>query len=82
LPRHVLLAFPINPSAVLRSTRTALFSWRVSDVALVGGGLYLTVMRAMLAGFQRMGCVLPDARVTTINGPIGPACGRICADGC
>jgi hypothetical protein len=41
------------------------------DVALVGGGLYLTVMRAMLAGFQWMGCVLPDARVTTINGPIG-----------
>ena len=35
------------------------------------GGLYLTVMRAMLEGFQRMGCVLPDARITTINGPIG-----------
>lgn len=41
------------------------------DVALVGGGLYLTVMRAMLAGSQRMGCVVPDAGITTINGPIG-----------
>lgn len=40
-------------------------------VALVGGGLYLTVMRAMLAGFQRMACVVPDASITTINGPIG-----------
>lgn len=41
------------------------------DVALVGGGLYLTVMSAMLAGFQRMGCVATDAAVTTINGSIG-----------
>jgi hypothetical protein len=41
------------------------------DVALAGGGLYLTVMSAMLAGFQRMGCVAEDASVTTINGPIG-----------
>ncbi|MGE0233531.1 MAG: hypothetical protein AB7O39_17175 [Flavobacteriaceae bacterium] len=41
------------------------------DVALVGGGLYLTVMCAMLAGFRRMGCVVPDASVTAINGPIG-----------
>lgn len=41
------------------------------DVALVGGGLYLTVMRAMLEGFQRMECVHSDARVTIINGPIG-----------
>lgn len=41
------------------------------DVALAGGGLYLTVMSAMLTGFQRMGCVATDATVTTINGPIG-----------
>lgn len=41
-------------------------------VALVGGGLYLTVMHAMLEGFQRMECVHSDARVTTINGPIRP----------
>ncbi|MFC5038638.1 hypothetical protein [Tianweitania sediminis] len=25
----------------------------------------------MLTGFQRMGCVVDDASVTTINGPIG-----------
>jgi hypothetical protein len=31
------------------------------DVALVGGELYLAVMRALRAGFQRMGCVLPEA---------------------
>jgi hypothetical protein len=41
------------------------------DDALVGGGLYLTVMRAMLTEFQRMECVVPNVRVTTINGPIG-----------
>jgi hypothetical protein len=41
------------------------------DVALVGGELYLTVMRALLGEFQCMGCVLADARVTTINGAIG-----------
>lgn len=41
------------------------------QVALVGGGLYITVMRALLAEFQRMGCVLADARITTINGPVG-----------
>lgn len=41
------------------------------DVALVGGGLYLTVMRALPGEFQRMGYVLPNARVITINGPIG-----------
>lgn len=41
------------------------------DVALVGGGLYITVMRALLSEFQRMGYVLFDGYVTTINGPIG-----------
>ncbi len=41
------------------------------DVALVGGSLYLEVMRAMLRGFQRMGCVLENASIATINGPIG-----------
>lgn len=40
-------------------------------VALVGGHLYLAVMRALLAGFVGMGCVLPDARIAEINGPIG-----------
>ena len=42
-----------------------------NDVALVGGGLYLTVMRAMLEEFQRMECVRSNARIKTINGPIG-----------
>ncbi|WP_279483569.1 hypothetical protein [Aureimonas sp. SK2] len=41
------------------------------DIALVGGALYLEVMRAFLAGFREMGCIAPDATVTEINGPIG-----------
>ncbi|MYZ47886.1 hypothetical protein [Propylenella binzhouense] len=41
------------------------------EVALVGGSLYLAVMRAMLGGFRDMRCVTPDAVVTEINGPIG-----------
>ena len=41
------------------------------DLALVGGGLYLAVMRSMLGGFRDMRCVTPDAVVTEINGPIG-----------
>lgn len=41
------------------------------EVALVGGDLYLEVMRALLAGFERMGCVEPGAAVIEINGPIG-----------
>jgi hypothetical protein len=42
----------------------------MDDVALVGGHLYLTVMRAMPAGFIDMGCVNADARIVEINGPI------------
>ncbi len=41
------------------------------EVALVGGQLYLTVMRAMLDGFIRMACVDADAHIVEINGPIG-----------
>lgn len=41
------------------------------DVALVGGGLYLQVMRSFLAGFRQMRCVAADARVSEINAPIG-----------
>ena len=41
------------------------------DIALVGGRLYLEVMRAMLAGFREMGAVTPAAVVIEINGPIG-----------
>jgi hypothetical protein len=43
----------------------------INDVALAGGHLYLTVMRAMLDGFIDMGCVSVDARIVEINGPIG-----------
>lgn len=42
-----------------------------TDVALVGGGLYLQVMRAFLGGFREMRCVTPDARITEINAGIG-----------
>ena len=41
------------------------------DVALVGGQLYIDVMRALLVGFTDMRCVTADARITVINGPIG-----------
>jgi hypothetical protein len=43
----------------------------IDDVALAGGHLYLTVMRAMLEGFVDMGCVDADAHVVEINRPIG-----------
>lgn len=42
-----------------------------SDVALVGGALYVEVMRSFVSGFQRMGCVAPDARIIEISAPIG-----------
>jgi hypothetical protein len=42
-----------------------------TDVALVGGGLYLDVMRGFLGGFRELGCVTPDARVVEINAGIG-----------
>jgi hypothetical protein len=41
------------------------------DIALVGGALYIEVMRAMLVGFREMGAVTPDAAVTEINRAIG-----------
>jgi hypothetical protein len=41
------------------------------DVALCGGALYLTVMRAFLGEFRRAGYVMESARTATINGPIG-----------
>jgi hypothetical protein len=44
------------------------------EVALVGGGLYLDVMRALLAGFENMGCVEAGAAIVEINGPIGCMC--------
>lgn len=41
------------------------------DVALVGGHLYLDVMRHFVGLFQREGYVAANARITVINGPIG-----------
>lgn len=42
-----------------------------TDVALVGGGLYLKVMRALLDGFREMRCITPDAEITEVNAGIG-----------
>lgn len=42
-----------------------------TDIALVGGGLYLKVMRAFLEGFREMRCITPDAEITEINAGIG-----------
>lgn len=43
----------------------------IDDVALVGGSLYLRVMRALVEAFQASGKVSPKARVIEINAPIG-----------
>ena len=42
-----------------------------SDVALVGGHLYLGVMRHLIELFRTAGYVARDARIREINGPIG-----------
>ncbi|MCW8060489.1 hypothetical protein [Agrobacterium tumefaciens] len=42
-----------------------------ADVALVGGSLYLEVMRYFVELFRDRGHVTGNARVTEINGPIG-----------
>lgn len=42
-----------------------------SDVALVGGHLYLDVMRHLVDLFRQRGHIVGDARITEINGPIG-----------
>lgn len=41
------------------------------DVAIVGGELYLEVMRGFVEQFRAAGYVTPDARITVINAPIG-----------
>lgn len=41
------------------------------DVALVGGQLYLDVMRHFVGLFRHGGYVAADATITEINGPIG-----------
>jgi hypothetical protein len=43
----------------------------IEDVALVGGWLYLRVMRAQVEAFQASGKVSAKARVIEINAPIG-----------
>lgn len=43
----------------------------ILDVAMVGGQLYLEVMRSFVAEFQTWGRVSSTARITEINGPIG-----------
>jgi len=42
-----------------------------AQVCLVGGHLYIEVMRAFVDAFQAGGYVAPDAKVTTINTAIG-----------
>jgi hypothetical protein len=42
-----------------------------TEIALVGGRLYVDVMHALVRGFVEMGCVRREARVSVINGPIG-----------
>jgi hypothetical protein len=60
----------MHPGAEIASL-TRYGSERMVDIALAGGNLYLTVMRAMLEGFIGMGCVSTDAHIVEINGPIG-----------
>lgn len=42
-----------------------------SDVTLVGGHLYLDVMRYLVALFRERGHIVGDARITELNGSIG-----------
>ena len=45
-----------------------------SEVALVGGHLYLDVMRHLIGLFRDRGYVTVDVHITEINGPIGQMC--------
>lgn len=42
-----------------------------TEVALVGGALYLDVMRSFVTDFQAMHCITPGARIVEINDSIG-----------
>jgi hypothetical protein len=42
-----------------------------TEVALVGGHLYLDVMRAFTTLFRDGGYLAADAAITEINGPVG-----------
>jgi len=41
------------------------------DVVLVGGHLYVGVMRSFIGGFQSLGHITKEARIVEINGSIG-----------
>ncbi len=43
----------------------------LNDIALVGGSIYLDVMRAFVDGFQSMGAITGDARIVEIQDQIG-----------
>jgi hypothetical protein len=62
--------YGVHPGAEIASL-TRYGEEPIHDIALVGGRLYLTVMRALLEGFIGMGCVNSDARITEINSSIG-----------
>lgn len=42
-----------------------------SEVCLVGGGIYLEVMRSFVDGFKGLKCLPRDVSIIEINGPIG-----------
>ena len=60
-----------HPGTHIYSLRDGPHGPAFSDVALVGGHLYLDVMRHLVGLFQDAGHVSSDARVSEINGPIG-----------
>jgi hypothetical protein len=62
--------YGMHPSAEIGSL-TRYGTEPLVDVALAGGHLYLTVMRALVKGFIDMGCVSTNAQIVEINGPIG-----------
>jgi hypothetical protein len=41
------------------------------DICMVGGAIYIDVMRSHLAAFAELGWITPDAKVTAIYGAIG-----------
>lgn len=62
--------YGMHPGCEIASLRHSA-SGPFTDVTLVGGALYLEVMRAFLAGFVELGHVEAEAAVTEINSAIG-----------
>lgn len=60
-----------HPGMHIYSLRDGPRGQAFSDVALVGGHLYLDVMRHLVDLFQDAGHISADARINEINGPIG-----------